>query len=109
MCDEWLEFKPFMEWALANGYNDSLTIDRIDVNGNYEPSNCKWSTMKEQARNRRYQYKVTYHGETKPLFEWAEILGMNYKRLYNRITCFGFTVERAFETPIKEAKKRKKA
>jgi len=53
VCDEWFNFEPFRDWALANGYADSLTIDRKDVNGNYEPNNCKWSTMLEQRHNRR--------------------------------------------------------
>ena len=52
VCSEWENFEPFMKWALGNGYKDTLTIDRIDVNGNYSPSNCKWSTIKEQARNK---------------------------------------------------------
>lgn len=83
ICNEWLnDFQAFYDWAIANGYNDDLTIDRIDVNGNYEPSNCRWATMKEQANNRRITLKHTYKGITHTLPEWEEITGINYAHLY---------------------------
>ena len=64
VCPEWHEFTQFRSWALDNGYDLNLTIERIDVNGNYEPSNCKWITIQEQASNKRSNHKVTIRGET---------------------------------------------
>ena len=85
VCEEWANsFEAFAEWALANGYTDELTIDRIDNNGNYTPDNCRWTTAKEQGRNKRNNVHLTYNGETHCLSEWAEITNQPYTRLHQR-------------------------
>ena len=85
ICDEWLNnFMNFYGWALNNGYSDDLTIDRIDVNGNYEPSNCRWTTVKEQSRNRRNNNELTYNNETHCIAEWVELLGISKDILYKK-------------------------
>lgn len=88
VCDEWLGkdgFQNFMIWSFANGYNDELTIDRLDSNGNYEPNNCKWATRKEQANNTRATICLEYNGEKHSLTEWSEITGLSKQTIYNRI------------------------
>lgn len=100
VCDEWKSsYEAFKEWSINNGYTDELTIDRIDVNGNYEPSNCRWITNKEQQNNRRDNVIYEFNGETKTLAQWSEYLGICYKTLQKRIQQWG--VERAFTTPLK--------
>lgn len=65
VCDEWTnDFMSFYNWSMENGYNDSLTIERIDVNGNYEPSNCKWATIKEQNSNKTNKRLIEFNGKT---------------------------------------------
>lgn len=86
VCDEWMnDPKAFCEWAMANGYEDNLTIDRIDTNGNYEPSNCRWVTNIQQQRNKRNNVTLTYNGETKCITEWAEMYGIARSKIYQRI------------------------
>ena len=63
VCAEWLKFSPFQTWAIANGYTDELTLDRIDNDGNYEPTNCRWATRKEQAQHRRPSGTVIKNGK----------------------------------------------
>ena len=86
MCDEWREsYDAFKEWALANGYEDNLTIERIDNDGDYCPENCKWITHKQQARNKRNNHFLTYNGERKCLGEWCEIYNIPRSTLWNRV------------------------
>lgn len=78
MCEEWKNnFMSFYNWAINNGYKDNLTIDRINNNGNYEPNNCRWVSMKEQCRNKNNNHLLTYNNETHCISEWIELLKMN--------------------------------
>lgn len=86
ICDEWTQYDSFRDWAISNGYRDDLSIDRIDVNGNYCPSNCRWATSKEQSNNRRSTKYYTFDGETHTISEWAELVGVSYKCMYKRLS-----------------------
>ncbi len=94
VCKEWIDdFMNFYNWAIDNGYNDDLSIDRIDVNGDYEPDNCRWVTQKEQVRNVRTNKLISYNNETKCLSEWCEIFGLNYKKTEKRLREYGWSFE----------------
>lgn len=85
VCNEWKnDFVKFYDWSMANGYKEDLSIDRINVNGNYEPSNCRWTTKLQQQRNTTRLRKITYKNETHCISEWADILGLEYNTLYYR-------------------------
>ena len=87
ICDEWKnDFQTFHDWAMANGYADNLSIDRIDVNGDYEPLNCRWSTQKEQSMNTRRTIRVEINGISKTLLALSEETGIPYKTLYTRLS-----------------------
>lgn len=75
VCDEWRYFAPFREWALANGYSEDLTLDRIDNDKGYSPENCRWATREEQVNHQRTNRNITCNGETKTLAQWAKISG----------------------------------
>ena len=104
VCDEWRnDFKAFYDWAMNNGYSDELTIDRIDNDGNYEPSNCRWVSVKVQNRNTRSNRLITYKGETHCVADWADITGLSRACICDRIK-YGWSVERTLETPLREHK-----
>lgn len=97
MCKEWENnFMSFYKWSLNNGYRDDLTIDRIDVNGNYCPENCRWATVFEQNNNKRTNHIIEYNGEKHSMREWCDILKLNYYRTRTRINNYGISIERAF-------------
>ena len=98
ICEEWNDFSRFREWALNNGYADNLSIDRINVDGNYEPQNCRWSTVVEQARNKRNTMMIYYKGKPTSVRQVAEEVGIEYGTLRGRIIR-GWSVDRAINTP----------
>lgn len=83
-----------MVWALNHGYTDKLTIDRIDVNGDYSPNNCRWADKKTQMNNKRNNHFVEYKGENHTLSEWETITGISQKTLERRFAN-GWTIEEA--------------
>lgn len=97
VCEEWHDWETFKKWSFDNGYQDDLTIDRIDTNGNYEPSNCRWVDMQTQANNTRSNKYITYQGRTQSLADWCRQLGCDYYRVKARINACGYTPEQAFE------------
>ena len=102
VCDDWLHsFETFRCWAKTNGYDDALSIDRIDGKKGYSPENCRWATPLQQTRNRKSTRYLTYAGEQKTLKEWAIQYKISYHALKHRIDR-GWPVERALTEPVKK-------
>ena len=102
VCDEWeRSFEVFRDWAYSHGYDDTLTIDRIDPKGNYKPANCRWVTQKVQQNNRSNNIKLTYKGDTRSAIVWSEILNIPLRIIYDRYYR-GWDVDRIFEQPIRK-------
>lgn len=99
VCEEWQDnFQAFYDWAMVNGYNDTLTIDRINVNGDYTPDNCRWVTMKVQCNNKSCNIQITYNGKTQNLKQWSDELGISYRTLYQRISVRHWDTDKALGT-----------
>ena len=104
VCDEWRHsFEAFKDWAFASGFSESLersecSLDRIDVNGDYSPENCRWADAFVQANNRRNTIYIKYKGETKSLSALVKEFGVKYHTLYARLYKLNMSVEEAFNT-----------
>lgn len=93
VCDEWHNIEEFEKWVEASNYRKGLTLERIDVNGNYDPSNCTWATKKQQANNRRNTKYIEYKGKKYSVTEFAEKLGLKRSTVNNRVWR-GWSVEK---------------
>lgn len=110
VCDEWLDkkdgFKNFYNWAISNGYDENnihnriISLDRKNNNGDYEPSNCRWTDRITQANNTRSNEYYTYMNKTQTLAQWSREFHINYSTIRARIKSYGWSIERALETPV---------
>ena len=90
VCDEWKnDFTAFYQWAINNGYSETMTLDRINVDGDYEPSNCRWADIKTQCNNRTSNIKITIGNSTRTLTEWCEIFDVDYKKFSLKVIIHG--------------------
>lgn len=102
MCDKWRDnYLQFKSWALKHGYKESLTIDRIDVNGNYEPNNCRWVDMQQQVRNKRNNKMYTIDGVEKCLEDWCKYYNINRNTVNKRLR-LNWDIKRALTQPVKK-------
>lgn len=107
ICKEWLDdFYCFYKWAVSHGYRDDLSIDRINVNGDYEPSNCRWVDNHTQANNKTNNNYLTIRGTTQTLTEWADIYEINIRTVKSRLST-GWDAIDALEAPIDARYRRK--
>lgn len=100
ICREWDNWDEFYKWAMAHGYSDNLTIDRIDVNGDYSPQNCRWVDAYTQANNTRRNHFIEFQGEIHSVTEWSRLVGISAGCLFGRLR-YGWSAERALTEPVK--------
>jgi hypothetical protein len=97
VCERWKSFDRFAE-DMGPTFSPELTLERVDNDRGYEPGNCRWATVVDQARNKRTSYFVTFRGHTKTIAEWSELLGLNYDTVRGRLRKQGWSVERTLTT-----------
>jgi len=109
ICDEWLDnYMNFYNWAIKNSYQDGLTIERIDYNGNYEPDNCRWATWKEQSYNKSNTIYITLDNETKTIGQWSDETGLSYSLIHQRYFKFNKKTKEELFKPLNKINKKRK-
>lgn len=104
VCQEWGSFEAFYDWALTNGYQDDLTIERLDVNKNYEPVNCAWIPKSQQSYNTRSNRLIGCNGTVKTIHRWSKETGLPAGTIRARIDKLGWSIERAITEPVRRRK-----
>jgi hypothetical protein len=99
VCERWNKFENFIA-DMGRKPSAEYTLDRIDLNGNYEPSNCRWTTQKTQANNRSTNHPITINGITRNILEWAQEKGINHQTISQRIHVYGWSPEKAVTKPV---------
>ena len=100
VCEEWLKYENFKAWAMENGYEEELTLDRIDGSGDYCPENCRWVDWETQQNNRCNNRLITFNGKTQTMSQWAREIGIKPRTLFARIDNKGWSIEKALTTPL---------
>lgn len=103
VCEEWIGTEGFMrfyDWATKNGYQETLTLDRIDNNKGYSPENCRWVTQSVQNNNKRSNRNIEYNGEIHTIAEWARLYNIKYSTLQMRLTKRGWDIEKALTREV---------
>lgn len=107
ICERWRSYFENFLSDMGECPSNKHSIDRIDNNGNYEPSNCRWATSKEQGNNTRRNVRIEYNGEMKTIAEVADLVGIPYRTIYYRIFSYGWNPKMAYSTPVDTKRRRK--
>lgn len=100
VCDEWQDFECFYSWAIENGHKPTLSIDRIDNDGDYEPGNCRWADKKTQANNRRTNVLIEFDGRTQTMSQWADEIGITVYCMNRRLNAYNWPLDKALTTTV---------
>lgn len=107
VCDKWMIFNNFFS-DMGEPPTKEHSLDRIDNNGNYHQTNCRWATKKQQQGNMRSNHQITFNDKTQCIAKWSRETGIGQKCLWHRLTTLGWPIQRALTKPVQIQRKRRK-